>query len=135
MAMDTTRLGSAPADLPSGPSGQSQRLDGPPPTPQLETPNQPPAGLQDLVPQPTVGADQLPPPLRAGLEELGQQVLTAIDAAAQLVPEFAADFGIARFAWERAMSRVSGQAGTQAVTPTAPGTGFPGGGLGSAPTM
>lgn len=122
-------------DIQGGPTAGSTALDGPPPTMGLETPQTPPAGIADLVPRAPVQAGQVPEPIRAGAEELNQQLMTGVDSLAQLFPEFAADFGIVRIALERAMGKVSAAAGTQAVTPTAPGPGFPGGGLGSAPVV
>ncbi len=114
-------------------SAANDQLNTPPPTLAAERPATPPTSIQDLA-GPQVPAGQIPEPLRQGAESLAQQIGTGVDGLAQLFPEFAANFGIVRIALDQAMQAVNASAGTQAVTPTTAGAGFPGGGLGSPPT-
>lgn len=123
--------------MPPGPIGSgadADTLNTPPPTMALERGPEPPNGIQDLAGPPEQGAPPVPDALRRGAEELAQQLGQGIDSLAQLFPEEAQIFGIVRTALDQAMQRVSATAGTSAVSPTNAGPGFPGGGLGSAPT-
>lgn len=117
--------------------GSPSTLDGPPPTMGLETPDRPPQGLADLVSPQAAGAvppDQVPEPVLRGVMEAGQQMDVMLQSFAQIFPALSADFSIVSLALQRALGKVV-SAGAPAVTPTAAGAGFPGGGLGSTPQI
>jgi len=100
----------------------------------LERPPGPPNGIQDLAGPPQQGAPEVPEALRRGAEELVEQIGQGVQSLAQLFPDASQDFDIVIIALQQAMQKVSATAGTQAVSPTNAGPGFPGGGFGSAPT-
>lgn len=101
-------------------------LDGPPPSPAMDQGMNPGMPLGAMV-RP-VSPEAIPPELLQGAMGVGEQLTTGIDSLAQLFPQFAPQFGLAKEALMAALAQVA-QAGAPPTSPTAPGPNFPGGGF------
>lgn len=101
-------------------------LDAPPPSPALQTGQNPGTPLGQLVPP--VPSNQLPPDVLTGILQAGQSIATSLDAFAQATPDLAADWGAVKDALMSALSKVL-KAGAGPTSPTSTGPNFPGGGM------
>lgn len=117
----------------SGPPGTlsgTETLDQPPPSPALAqgmNPGSP--SMSDLMGQgPAVPADQMPPDVLTGMMTAATKIAQDLDSFAQMAPNLAPDWAAVRTALAAAMSKLL-SAGSNPISPTAPGPGFPGGGL------
>lgn len=109
-----------------GTTADTSQLDGPPPSPAVQTGQNPGTPLGALVPP--IPSMQLPPEVLTGILQAGEQIITMFDSFAQVTPDLATDWAVAREATMAAMAKVL-QAGAAPTSPTAPGPGFPGGGV------
>lgn len=101
-------------------------LSTPPPSPAVQTGQNPGIPLGAMVPpMPTT---QLPPEVLQGILQAGEQISGMLDSFAQATPDLAPDWAAAKNALMSAMSKVL-QAGAAPTAPTAPGPNFPGGGI------
>ena len=110
-------------------------LDGPPPTPMAEQAQTAPMGLSGLAPQaPPVG---LPQEVMAGISTAAEDVMAKIEGIVATIatahPDLSPDFDVVLFALQRALQKLAAAQGSPTATsPTAAGSGFPGGGLSQA---
>jgi hypothetical protein len=78
--------------------------------------------------QPPVSTDQIPPEVLSGVMQAASTVGSTLDSFAQFFPAQAARFGLIKDLLQQAMAElVAGGAG--AISPTATGPAFPGGGM------
>lgn len=117
---------------PSGTLPGNAILDGPPPSPAVETgmspgPSPNGGGFGDLVPT-QVASNQLPPEMLTGMMQAGETISSTIDSFAQAAPDLAPDFLLVKDALQRALAKLLA-AGSGPTAPTAPGPNFPGGGI------
>jgi len=102
-------------------------LDGPPPSP---TPMAPPpdgqfsmAGLAPPIP-----SNQMPPEMLTGIVSAAQTISTMLDSFAQATPDKAAQLAMIKDLLQRYLADLLGS-GAGAISPTASGPAFPGGGV------
>jgi hypothetical protein len=124
-----------PTSLPApGTTAGFSQLDGPPPSPAMETgmspgPSMPPGGLGSLVGGGMpVSSGMMPPEVLTGILQAGETMIGTIDSFAQVAPDLAPDFAVAKQALMAALAKVM-QAGGGPTSPNAAGPGFPGGGF------
>jgi len=109
------------------PLGGSQ-LDGPPPSPTaMSGGGDTPFSMRGLTGPQAMPTDQLPPEVLRGVLQAAETVGSTLDSFAQFFPAQAARFGLIKDLLQQAMAElVAGGAG--AISPTAAGPAFPGGG-------
>ena len=116
---------------PQGVSQSAQPLDGPPPSPQsmgagpTGAPTQ--FSLSAIAPG-TVPSQQLPPEVLTAIVSSAQKIATMLDGYTQATPDMAADWGAVKDALQVALAKLMTQ-GAGAMSPTATGAQFPGGGV------
>lgn len=116
---------------PQGVSQSSQPLDGPPPSPQsmgagpTGAPTQ--FSLEAIAPG-SVPAQQLPPEVLTAIVSSAQKIGTMLDSYAQATPDLAADWGMLKDQLQTVLAKLMTQ-GAGAMSPTASGAQFPGGGM------
>ncbi len=121
-----------PLPGPPGTLQGTETLDQPPPSPALAqgmNPGSP--SMTDLMGQtanPQVPADQMPQDVLTGMMTAATKIAQDLDSFAQMTPNLASDWAAVRAALAAAMSKLL-MAGSNPTSPTAPGPGFPGGGL------
>lgn len=109
-------------------------LDGPPPNPALEqgsAPGPSPSFSQMAGGGPAAGATaptQLTPEILKGMLEAAEGMAQTYDSFAQVTPQLAPDWAMAKDALLNAMAKVTAL-GAPPVTPNAVGGNFPGGGI------
>lgn len=107
----------------------TETLDQPPPSPALGpsgvNPGMPLPGEMQL---PSLTSGQLPPEVLTGMMSTATKWAEQLDAFAQMAPDLAPDWAAVREALSIAMSKLLA-AGAGPIAPTAPGPGFPGGGI------
>jgi hypothetical protein len=114
-------------------AGFSQ-LDGPPPSPAVDGgmapgPSMPPGGLGSMVGGGmAVQSGSMPPEVLTGMLQAGETIVESLDSFAQIAPDLAPDFALAKDMLLRALAKVM-QAGGGPTRPNAAGPGFPGGGF------
>lgn len=113
---------------PPGTLGGSERLDQPPPSPALSSGMNPGMPLPGEMQLPTLASGQLPPDILTGMTQTLGKMASDVDAIAQMAPDLAADCAAVRATLSALMSKVL-VAGAGPISPTAPGPGFPGGGI------
>lgn len=104
----------------------ASRLDQPPPSPDLMP--QSPETLAGLAPPVQLPAGMMPPEVLTGVLQWGQQVQTQFDAVAQISPDLALDWSLLKMSLQRILQKLQ-LAGGGAVSPTATGPAFSGGGI------
>lgn len=122
------------AMAPPGTMPTDQVLNGPPPSPAVETGMSPgaspspdrPADIAGLMPP--LPSGQFPPDVLTGVLQSGEKMSEHIDAIAQMFPDLAPDFALVKEFLQRALAKVL-VAGGGPTSPTAPGPNFPGGGI------
>jgi hypothetical protein len=113
--------------MPLPPSVGSAPLDGPPPSPTpMGEMGGGPLAMQGLAPQ--VPTDQLPPEVLTGIMQAAQKVAQTLDSFAQFTPDKGAQLALIKDLLQRYLADLT-VAGAGAVSPTAPGPAFPGGGI------
>ena len=115
-----------------GASLQSTPLDGPPPSPQSigAGPTGAPTNfsLQAVAPGPTVPSSQLPPEMLTSIIQSAQRIGSLLDSYAQATPDLAADWSALKDQLQTVLAKLM-TSGAGAMTPTASGPAFPGGGM------
>lgn len=119
--------------LPAGTSPGISVLDGPPPNPALQTGQNPGTSLASLAGGDGATSTAYPsgvlvPEVMKGVLEASQGMADTLDAFAEAMPQWAADWQSVKAALLAAMSKVVG-AGAPPTSPTNPGGNFPGGGF------
>lgn len=111
------------------PQAGTPPLDGTPPTPTpMAGGGDTPFSMRGLAGPSQVPTDQMPPEVLRGVMEAAEGVGTTLDSFAQFFPAQAARFGLIKDLLQAAMAElVAGGAG--AISPTASGPAFPGGGI------
>jgi hypothetical protein len=116
---------------PQGVSQQSQPLDGPPPSPQSmgSGPTGAPTqfSLQAIAPG-SVPAQQMPPEVITAIVSAAQKISTMIDSFIQVTPDLQQDWGLLKDQLQTVLAKLMTQ-GAGAMSPTATGPQFPGGGM------
>lgn len=116
---------------PQGASSQSTPLDGPPPSPQSMGAGPTGAPTQfslSAVAPGMVPAQQLPPEVLTAIVSSAQKIATMLDSYAQATPDMAADWGMLKDQLQTVLAKLMTQ-GAGAMSPTATGQQFPGGGV------
>lgn len=105
-------------------TADSSPLDGPPPSP---TPmGGMPQGMQGLVPP--VPSEQMPAEVLTGITQAAQQIASTLDSFAQITPDHGAKLAMMKDLLQQYLAELV-TAGSGPVSPTAPGSAFPGGGI------
>jgi len=110
-----------------GASPATQPLDGPPPSPTPMAP--PPDGsfsMRGLAP--SIPTGQMPPEMLTGIVSAAQSIGTMLDSFAQATPDKAGQLAMIKDLLQRYLADLVG-AGAGAISPTASGPAFPGGGF------
>lgn len=113
-----------PRPAAGGPGGSP--LDGPPPSPTPMGGAADQFSVQGLAPP--VPTDQLPPQVLTGMMQAAQTIAQTIDSFAQITPDKGAQLALIKDLLQRYLAELTA-AGAGAVSPTAPGPAFPGGGI------
>lgn len=118
--------------MPLGPGGAlpgASPLDAPPPVPgtldkgQSQMPTL--AGLGQPTP---MSSGQLPPEILTGIVQACQKIDGMFDSFAQVTPDLAMDWDLCKTVLQKTLGKII-SAGGGPVTPQAPGSQFPGGGM------
>lgn len=112
-------------------SAAAAPLDQAPPSPQSlgagPTGAATPFSLSAIAP-PTTPSDQLPPEILQAVMQSSQKIGSMFDSFAQVMPDLAANWGALKDQMQAVLAKAV-QAGAPAMSPTASGQQFPGGGL------
>lgn len=122
-----------PAMSPAGPAGVggASPLDGPPPSPTaMSGGGDTPFSMRGVVPpSSSVSPDQIPPEMMTGIISAFTQVTTVLDAAGQaLGPNLQPQIALIKDLIAKLLADVQVNGGG-AISPTASGPAFPGGGM------
>lgn len=111
------------------PNPSASPLDGPPPSPTaMSGGGDTPFSMRGIAGPAQLPTDQIPPEVLRGVMEAAETVGATLDSFAQFFPSQAPRFGLIKDLLQTAMAElVAGGAG--AITPTAAGPAFPGGGI------
>lgn len=110
------------------PTTGTEQLGGPPPSP---TPmggmnGSAPFSMQGLAPQ--IPSNRLPPEVLTGITASAQKMSEMLDSFAQITPDKAAQLALMKDMLQKYLADLMG-AGATAMSPTASGQAFPGGGM------
>lgn len=114
------------------PAAQSQPLDQGPPSPQsmgagpMGAPT--PFSLSAVAPGMQTPSNELPPEILQAVMTSSQKIGSMFDSFAQVMPDLAADWGALKDQMQAVLAKAAA-AGAPAMSPTASGQQFPGGGL------
>lgn len=127
MGMDIARGGGSMAGAPPG-SIDGDPLAQPPPSPTPMGGQPGPFSLQGLGGAPSVPTEQLPPEVLTGIESAAQRIIEMLDSFSQFTPDKGAQISIIKALLDQYLKDLQ-VAGAGAISPTASGPAFPGGGL------
>lgn len=107
----------------------SAALDGPPPAPgpMGGIDGSQPFNLGSVAPQ-VVPSNQIPPEILTGITASAQKIAEMLDSFAQVTPDKAAQLAMMKDLLQRYLADLM-TAGAGPISPTAPGSAFPGGGM------
>jgi len=112
---------------PRGPD--TSQLDGPPPSPTAmgDAQGGAPMSMRGLAPG-GVPTNQIPPEMLRGVMQAGESIGGAVDSVAQLFPAKAAQLALIKDLLQQIFAEIMAE-GAGAISPTAAGPAFPGGGM------
>ena len=112
------------------PPQATQRLDGPPPSPQAVGggPTGAPTDFSLQAVAPPVPSNQMPPEMLTAILQSAAQIGTLLDSYAQALPDMGTDFASVKDHLQMVLAKLL-SAGAGPVSATASGPQFPGGGM------
>ena len=112
--------------MPLPPPGSASVLDSPPPSPGAagDNPGSSPS-LASMGGPLEIGSAGLPPEILQGAMQVGQNITELLDSLAQITPDLGPDWQAAKQLILATLAKLLAN-GAPPVSPTAPGTGFPG---------
>lgn len=110
------------------PNQATDQLGAPPPspTPMGGMAGNSPFSMQGLAPQ--IPSNRLPPEVLTGVTAAAQKMSELLDSFAQITPDKSAQLALMKDMLQQYLADLMG-AGAGAITPTASGPAFPGGGM------
>ena len=112
------------------PPQATQRLDGPPPSPQAtgSGPTGQPTSFSLGAVAPPIPSNQMPPEMLTAIMQSSIQIGALLDSYAQALPDMAVDFTSVKDHLQQVLAKLL-SAGAGPLSPTASGPQFPGGGM------
>lgn len=109
-------------------AGAGSPLDGPPPSPTPMDGGGGPLSMRGLAGGAPLPATSMPPEVLTGLLQAGQTIGQLLDSFAQVTPDKAAQLALIKDLLQQYFADIAA-AGAGAISPTASGPAFPGGGI------